>query len=110
VDVTTRRKILALLLVVSYLGLATLGAACLFGDLEPGHAASHHAGSEGGKPAHSPLCAWACQAGPSAVAQSANVVGPPTFPAFAVFVAVRFLTPSYLAASQRARAPPVVRL
>lgn len=108
-SIRTSSRLLALLVAACYLGLAVLGAACLFGDMEPGHEASHHAG-HGGKPTHSSLCAWACQAGPSALAQSANVAGPPTFLVFALFVAVRSLTPSYLAASQRTRAPPVVRL
>lgn len=106
---TTKRQILALFLAVSYLGLAILGAACLFGEPAEGHAAHHHAGPTD-KPAHSALCAWACQAGPSALAQSADVEGPPTFLIAALFVAVLSLTPSDLVASQRTRAPPVVRL
>ena len=108
-SIRTSSSLLALLVAGCYLGLAVLGAACLFGEPAEGHAAHHHAGHTD-KPAHSALCAWACQAGPSALAQSADVEGPPTFLVFAIFVAVRSLTPSYLAASQRTRAPPVVRL
>jgi hypothetical protein len=44
------------------------------------------------------------------LAQSADVEGPPTFLVFALFGAVLSLAPGYLVASQRTRAPPVVRL
>lgn len=100
---------LVLVLALSYLGLATLGAACLFGDMAPGHAASHHAG-HGGKPTHSPLCAWACQAGPSAVLISFGGVS------FALYILFWSVTShivffSQIAwASARPRAPPFAAL
>jgi hypothetical protein len=105
VDVTTRRKILALLLVVSYLGLAALGAACLFGESAGDHAAHHHAGHTD-KPSHSALCAWACQAGPSAVLIS---LGGVSFALYILFwsVASHICVFRQVAwATARPRAPP----
>jgi hypothetical protein len=58
-------RLLTLLVAACYLGLAVLGAVCLFGDMSGGPSAAHHA-DHTGKTAHSPLCVWACQAGPSA--------------------------------------------
>ena len=102
-------SVLILVLALCYLGLVALGAACLFGDMEPGHAASHHAG-HGGKPTHSSLCAWACQAGPSAVLVSFGGV---SFVLQILFwsAASRIVFFSQIAwASAHPRAPPLAAL
>jgi len=52
---------IALATAVVFLALGVGAATCLFSQEIPSPAAHHHTGG----PAHSPLCAWACQANQS---------------------------------------------
>jgi hypothetical protein len=92
-----------------YLGLVVLGAVCLLGDMSGGPSAPHHA-DHAGKTAHSSLCAWACQAGPSAVLISFGGV---SFALYLLFWSVTspIVFFSQIAwASARPRAPPFAAL
>lgn len=98
-------RILALLLVGAYAGVALLGAICLFGGSTEATASHHHAGQPG-KTAHSPLCAWACQAGSSALAFAADTSGPRTLLLFILLVFLVSARSICFVSSQRTRAPP----
>ena len=69
------KRALAVCIAVSYLGLAVLGAACVFGTVPVGHAAHHHHPGSAGKASHSSVCAWACQVGPAAIQAAADGPG-----------------------------------
>lgn len=95
--------IIAVGMVLLYTALALGAAGCLsLSDLQVGH--THHAPSHA---EHSPFCAWACQANPTASIHAAA-------PALGIFVLVaiqRFIRviphTLLLASVSRARAPPL---
>lgn len=105
----TASRLLALILAVSYLGLTVLGAACLFGVAPVGVGMHHHHAGPGGKASHSPLCAWACQAGPAASLISFGVAS------FTLFILLWWTVTAHLTffsqiawASARPRSPPIL--
>lgn len=106
---STASRLLALILAVSYLGMGGLGAACLFGVAPVGVGTHHHHAGPGGKASHSPLCAWACQAGPVASLISFGSAS------FALFILLWWTVTAHLTffsqiawASARPRAPPIL--
>jgi hypothetical protein len=108
-SIRTPSSLLALLVAACYLGLAVLGAVCLFGDMSGGSSVPHHA-DHAGKTAHSPLCAWACQAGPSAILVGFGGVSLALYVLFwSTAPSIAFFSRTFCAFA-RPRAPPVVRL
>ena len=103
--------LLALILAVGYFGLSIFAAGCLFeatplGAISP-VAHHHHSAGSTGKTSHSPLCAWACQAGYSSTV--GNVVVAP-FMVFVQWGAVICASIVYLRlawAPARPRSPPL---
>jgi len=95
----------ALLVAICYLGMAVLSAVCLFGGGAHADASHHHTGYPG-KPTHSPLCAWACQAGAAAVLISFNAVPVVFFVPWAAVIATLAYFSQIAWASARPRAPP----
>jgi hypothetical protein len=104
-------QLLALSLAVGYFGLSIFAAGCLFeatplGAISP-VAHHHHSAGSTGKTSHSPLCAWACQAGYSSTL--GNVVVAP-FMVFVQWGAVMCASIVYLRlawAPTRPRSPPL---
>ncbi|HEY3197592.1 MAG TPA: hypothetical protein VGJ57_06230 [Nitrospirales bacterium] len=104
-------QLLALTLAVGYFGLSIFAAGCLFeatplGTIGP-VAHHHHSAGSTGKTSHSPLCAWACQAGSSSTV--GNVVVAP-FMVFVLWGAVMCASVVYLRlawAQARPRSPPL---
>ena len=105
-ELPSSRRFLALGLALCYLGLAVLGAFCLFDDSTVNQLAPHHAG-HAGKTSHSPLCAWSCQAGAATTLVSSSTV---PF-AFVVLWATVITALAYLSqiswAPARPRSPPL---
>jgi hypothetical protein len=101
------KQALAVFVAVSYLGLAILGAACLFGVALVGDAAHHHHPGSVGKTSHSSLCAWVCQVGPATI--NAGADGPGS--AVGTFIWLLLLEAGLLAGAHwsaaRPRSPPV---
>jgi hypothetical protein len=100
-------RFLALVLALCYLGLAVLGAACLFDDSTVNQLAPHHAG-HAGKASHSPLCAWACQVGPAAALISFSTVPFAFFVLWATVITALTYLSQIAWASARPRSPPVL--
>jgi hypothetical protein len=101
-ELPSSRRLLGLVVAFCYLGLAVLGAICLFDDSTVNQLAPHHAG-HAGKTSHSPLCAWACQAGPAAPLMSFSTVP------FAFFVLWAALITALAYLSQISWAPALPR-
>jgi hypothetical protein len=106
--VTTKRQVLAVLLAVSYFGLVALSTVCLFGVSPVGAGTHHHHAGSAGKAAHSPLCAWACQAGPSASLIGFGEALSIFFVLWVVVLAALANFPQIAWASARPRSPPVL--
>jgi hypothetical protein len=100
------RRFLALVLGLCYLGLAVLGAVCLFDDSTVNQLAPHHAG-HAGKTSHSPLCAWACQAGPAATLISFSIVPIAFFARWATVITALAYLSQIAWAPALPRSPPV---
>jgi hypothetical protein len=101
------RQSVALILAVSYLCVAVLGALCLFGVAPIGAGTHHHHAGATAKAGHSPLCAWACQAG--SLALLIGVAGSP-FALFLLWRAVISVSSCFTQiawAAIRPRSPPL---
>jgi hypothetical protein len=98
----------ALALVFLYLTLGIAASACLFAPAAaapPTHP-QHHQHHHGGGPAHSTLCAWACQVNPAQGLISAAPTLTPQLLTPVVLLAFLSLPMTRGGLSLRSRAPP----
>jgi hypothetical protein len=104
-------QLLALTLAVGYFGLSIFAAGCLF-EAKPLGAVSpvahhHHSAGATGKTSHSPLCAWACQAGSSSTVGNMVVVPFMVFVQWGGILCASILYLGLAWAAARPRSPPL---
>lgn len=96
--------ILALVLVMAYLGLAVVATVCVTDHAE-GAAPQHHP-QHGGSLAHSSFCAWACQANPTSGGPVQALVSEPILLSAVVVQPNQSVEPGPAKSLRVSRAPP----
>ncbi|HET9962016.1 MAG TPA: hypothetical protein VFQ34_06750 [Nitrospiraceae bacterium] len=97
--------LLALLLVLAYLGLGMLSAACAAEHAEDG--AFPHQHHHGNSFSHSSFCAWACQANPASAASWPSLGSEPLRVSILVMEYDRSLPAQRPGSLSTSRAPPL---
>ena len=102
-----RAGLLAISLILIYLAVGLLAAACPAEPATSPHGHRHAGGSEHGAMVHSLLCAWSCQAGSALDLGHTYPVSAPLLPVVGLLAVAHRVVFSSIISLVAARAPPV---